>query len=65
MLLAKYVTGPLKLYAGYEWIQFALSDPQTALTNIAGLPMGAGFANGTAINNVAYSAGCAASRCAA
>jgi predicted porin len=61
MLLAKYVTGPLKLYAGYEWIQFAPpSDPQTAFTNIAGLPMGAGFANGTAINNVAYSAGCAA-----
>jgi predicted porin len=54
MLLAKYVTGPLKLYAGYEWIQFAPpSDPQTAFTNIAGLPMGAGFANGTAINNVA------------
>ena len=61
MLLAKYVTGPLKLYAGYEWIQFAPpSDAQTAFTNIAGLPMGAGFANGTAISNVAYSAGCAA-----
>src|SRR5262249_24109183 len=61
MLLGKYVTGPLKLYAGYEWIQFAPpSDPQTAFTNIAGLPIGAGFANGTAINNVAYSAGCAA-----
>jgi predicted porin len=60
MLLGKYVTGPLKLYAGYEWIQFAPpSDPQTAFTNIAGLPMGAGFANGTAINNLAYSAGCA------
>ena len=48
MLLAKYVTSPLKLYAGYEWIQFAPpSDPQTGFTNIAGLPMGAGFANGT------------------
>ena len=60
MLLAKYVAGPLKLYAGYEWIQFAPpSDPQTAFTNIAGLPMGSTFANGTAINNLAYSAGCA------
>lgn len=61
MLLAKYTAGPLKLYAGYEWIQFAPpSDPQVAFTNIAGLPIGAGFANGTAINNLAYSAGCAA-----
>jgi predicted porin len=61
MLLAKYVTGRLKLYAGYEWIQYAPpSDPQTAFTNIAGLPMGAVFANGTAITNVAYSKGCAA-----
>jgi predicted porin len=37
MLLAKYVDGPLKLYAGYEQIQFmAPSDPQTAFTDIAG-----------------------------
>jgi predicted porin len=60
MLLAKYAVGPVKLYAGYEWIQFAPpSDPQTAFTNIAGLPIGAIFANGTAINNVTYSSGCA------
>ena len=31
-----------------------------AFTNIAGLPMGAAFGNGTAIDNVAFSAGCAA-----
>jgi hypothetical protein len=37
MLLAKYVDGPLKLYAGYEQIRFmAPSDPQTAFTDIAG-----------------------------
>ena len=37
MLLAKYVTGPLKLYAGYEWIQFAPpSDPQTAKPSVYG-----------------------------
>jgi hypothetical protein len=31
-LLAKYTNGPLKLYAGYEWIQFTPpSDRQTAL----------------------------------
>ena len=61
MLLAKYTVGGLRLYAGYEWVQFAPpSDPQTAFTNIAGLPMGAAFGNGTAIDNVAFSAGCAA-----
>lgn len=64
MLLAKYVTGPLKLYAGYEWIQFAPpSDPQTSFTNIAGLPMGAAFANDTAINNIAYTATCGTGIC--
>ena len=58
MLLAKYTVGGLRLYAGYEWVQFAPpSDPQTAFTNIAGLPMGAAFGNGTAIDNVAFSAG--------
>jgi hypothetical protein len=37
MLLAKYTNGPLKLYAGYEWIQFMPpSNPQTAFNDIAG-----------------------------
>ena len=37
MLVAKYTTGPLKLYAGYEGIRYAPpSDPQTAFTSIAG-----------------------------
>ena len=59
MLLAKYAVGPVKLYAGYEWTQSVPpSDPRVVFTNIAGLPMGAGFSNGTAINNLAYSPGC-------
>ena len=53
------MTGPLKLYAGYEWIN---SRPRTTrrlrLRTSRGFSMGAGFADGTAINNVAYSAGC-------
>ena len=37
MALAKYTNGPLKLYAGYEWMQFAPpSDKQTSFTDIAG-----------------------------
>jgi len=37
MFVAKYTTGPLKLYAGYEHIRYtAPSDPQTAFTDIAG-----------------------------
>lgn len=67
MLLSKYVVGPLKLYAGYEWYQFAPpSDPVntvTGFTNIGGLPMGSAFANLTAISNVAYSAGCGTGTC--
>ncbi|MGA2891387.1 MAG: porin [Xanthobacteraceae bacterium] len=67
MALAKYTNGPLNLYGGYEWIQYAPpSDPQTAFTDVAG-DFVAGFAassaspNGlTAINNIAFSAGCAA-----
>ena len=36
-LLGKYTNGPLKLYGGYEWIQFAPpSNPQTAFTDIGG-----------------------------
>jgi predicted porin len=67
MALAKYTNGPLNLYGGYEWIQYAPpSDPQTSFTDIAGDTI-TGFAastaspNGiTAINNVAFSAGCLA-----
>ena len=67
MALAKYTVGPLKLYAGYEWYQLAPpSDPVntvTGFTNIGGLPMGSGYGNLTAINNVAYSAGCGTGIC--
>jgi predicted porin len=67
MALAKYAVGHLNLYGGYEWIQYAPpSDPQTSFTDIAGNAI-SGFAasttspNGiTAINNIAFSAGCAA-----
>ncbi len=67
MALAKYGVGPLKVYAGYEWYQLAPpSDPVntvTGFTNIGGLPMGSGYGNLTAINNVAYSAGCGTGVC--
>ena len=58
MLLARYTNGPIKLYAGYEWIQFAPpSDPQTSFTDIAGDPLCLGCAaiNNTNINNTAFS----------
>jgi predicted porin len=55
MLLGKYATGPVRLYAGYERIRFAPpSDPQTAFVDISGEPIGRIFANNTAINNTAY-----------
>jgi predicted porin len=65
--VAKYTKGSLSLYGGYEWIEYAPpSDPQTSLTNISGTTI-SGFAastespNGiTAINNIAYAAGCVA-----
>jgi predicted porin len=67
MALAKYSHGPLNLYGGYEWIQYAPpSDPQTSFTDIAGdtitgLAASTASPNGiTAINNIAYTAGCAA-----
>jgi predicted porin len=59
MLLAKYTNGPLKLYAGYEHIQYAApSDPQTAFTDIAGnfVCEGCQAFNNTNINNAAYGA---------
>jgi predicted porin len=58
MALAKYANGPFKIYFGYEWMQFAPpSDPQTAFIDIGGNPIGAMFANGTAINNAAFGPG--------
>src|SRR5262249_40776332 len=59
MLLAKYTNGPLKLYAGYEWIQFLPpSNPQTAFNDIAGdfLCLGCAAINNTNIINTAFDA---------
>ena len=58
MLLAKYATGPLHVYAGYEWIQYAPpSNPQTSFTDIAGnfLCLGCTAINNTNISNTAFS----------
>ena len=57
MLVAKYANGPLKLYAGYEYIRYmAPSDPQTAFTDIAGsfLCENCQLFNNTNINNTAF-----------
>ncbi len=60
MALAKYQVDRLKLYAGWEWIQFKNpSDPTTAFTDIAGDFICAncqGF-NGTNINNTNFTTG--------
>ncbi|WP_354223066.1 hypothetical protein [Bradyrhizobium sp. F1.4.3] len=55
--IAKYMTVPLKLYAGYEYIRYvAPSEPQTAFTDIAGnfRCQGCQTFNNTNINNTAY-----------
>jgi predicted porin len=60
MLVAKYTTGPWKVYAGYEHIRYmAPSDPQTAFTDVSGNFVCAGCQaiNNTNISNVAYGAG--------
>lgn len=57
MFVAKYRTGALKLFAGYEYIRYAApSDPQTAFTDIAGnfLCLGCTALNNTNINNTAF-----------
>jgi predicted porin len=57
MVVAKYTSGPLKLYAGYEHIRYmAPSDPQTAFTDISGsfLCQGCGAFNNTNINNTSF-----------
>jgi predicted porin len=55
---AKYTVDRLRLYAGYEWIQFTNpSDPTTDFTDIAGdqFCTGAcGTTTGTTISNTAY-----------
>ena len=63
MLLARYTHGPLKLFAGYEYIQYAPpSNPfaaGTGFNDISGNFVCAGCAaiNNTNINNTAFSAG--------
>ncbi len=63
MLLAKYSNGPLKLFAGYEYIRYAPpSNPfatGTGFNDIAGNFVCAGCAaiNNTNINNTAFNAG--------
>jgi predicted porin len=63
MLVGKYSNGPLKLFAGYEFIQFARPSnpfaPFTGFTTIGGDFVCAGCAaiNNTNINNTAFNAG--------
>jgi predicted porin len=57
MLVGKYTSGPLKVYAGYEYIRYtAPSDPQTAFTDIAGnfICFDCQAVNNTNINNTAF-----------
>jgi predicted porin len=62
MATAKYTVDKLRLYAGYEWIQFQNpSDPTSSFTDIAGdflctgcYKPGGMVLNGTNINNTAY-----------
>jgi predicted porin len=58
MAVAKYTVDKLKLYAGYEWMQFAPpSDTITSFTANTGdlVCLGCTGLNGTTINNLAYS----------
>jgi len=63
MLVGKYTNGPLKLFAGYEFIRYAPPSnafaPGTGFSDIAGDFVCAGCAaiNNTNINNTAFSAG--------
>jgi predicted porin len=59
MALARYTNGPLKLFGGYEWIQFAPpSNPQAAFTDISGdaLCIGCAAINNTNIVNTTFAA---------
>jgi predicted porin len=63
MLVGKYSNGPLKLFAGYEFIRYAPPSnpfaPGTGFSNISGDFVCAGCAaiNNTNINNTAFNAG--------
>jgi predicted porin len=58
MAVAKWTWDRLRLYAGFEWIQFAPpSDPQTQFINVASICTGEPCGNNTTINNTAYNAG--------
>jgi predicted porin len=58
MLVAKWIWGPLRVYAGFEWIQYAPpSDPQTQFFNQADICTGTPCGNNTTISNAAYNAG--------
>src|ERR1700726_2007929 len=63
MLLGKYSNGPIKLFAGYEYIQFAPPSstfaPGTGFVDISGdfICAGCTAINNTTINNTAFSAG--------
>jgi rubredoxin len=63
MLVAKYSNGPVKLFAGYEYVRYAPpSDPYapgTAFKDISGDFVCAGCAaiNNTNINSTAFNAG--------
>jgi predicted porin len=63
MLVGKYTNGPLKLFAGYEFIQYAPPSnpfaPLTGFTTIGGDFVCAGCAaiNNTNINNTGFNAG--------
>jgi predicted porin len=60
MLVGKYSNGPLKLFAGYEFIRYAPpSHPGTSFIDIGGDFVCAGCAaiNNTNINNTAFNAG--------
>jgi predicted porin len=63
MFVGKYTNGPLKLFAGYEFIRYAPPSnafaPGTGFSDIAGDFVCAGCAaiNNTNINNTAFNAG--------
>jgi predicted porin len=63
MLVGKYTNGPLKLFAGYEFIQYAPPTtpfaPGTGFTDIGGMFVCAACTaiNNTNINNTAFNAG--------
>jgi len=63
MLVSKYSNGPVKLFAGYEFIRYAPPSnpfaPRTGFSDIAGDFVCAGCAaiNNTNINNTAFNAG--------